>query len=338
MFKEKKIIKEISRILPRSKKQQNRLFESDAEIITQNNKNMLYSIDEFSDEDHFRMSSPYTLGWNMATAAISDILACGGQAHLYGHNLVVDPRWKTAYIKQIMKGVAAVLKKNKTAFIGGDFGISYHWRYCVTVIGESSGEPLKRSGAACGDLIYLSGKAGAGNLEALLKLASVKKLIHLITKNYKIKFPLKIKKAALIKNYATACIDTSDGINNALNEIADNSKCGFSITGFPYHSIAARVASLAGLPKMMLFLGEAGEYELLFTMKPHREKAFLTEAKSKRLAFYKLGEITDKKIKSYKLNANEVDLSKLSIRARNYTNSKEYLEKLTEWCKEQFYG
>ena len=90
MSREKDIITRIANQLPRSNKQLNNLFESDSEIIQFGSKKLLLTIDEFSDEDHFRNHDPYILGWNLAVATISDILASGGQPTFYGHSIIID--------------------------------------------------------------------------------------------------------------------------------------------------------------------------------------------------------------------------------------------------------
>ena len=54
MDREVETIKRILKILPGSNSQLNNFFESDAEIIAYQGKKLLFSIDEFSQEDLFR--------------------------------------------------------------------------------------------------------------------------------------------------------------------------------------------------------------------------------------------------------------------------------------------
>ena len=90
MNKETQIIKKIIEILPKSEFLENNFFESDAEIINHNNKKLLFSIDEFSQEDFFRDDYPYELGINVSIATISDILASGGRPLFYAHSFTID--------------------------------------------------------------------------------------------------------------------------------------------------------------------------------------------------------------------------------------------------------
>ncbi len=323
MDKEKKLIELISSIMPRTALQLNKVYEADAEIINYKNGKLLFTIDEFSQEDMFREDDPYNLGWNCAIGGISDIWATGGKPLFYAHSLTINDKWSQDYISSFCFGVSAVLKKSKIAFIGGDFGQSNLWRYNVVCLGEVSDRPLLRSGAQLNDLIYISGKIGAGNVEAALTLYAEK-----INKSIKNCFCLRIKESELINKYATSCIDTSDGVFNALNTVAEMSSKGYRIGNLPYLETGLTVAKLLAIPKIVLFLGEAGEYELLFTIKNKDEQAFLQEAEAQKLQFYNIGQITDLGMRTLIEDNKEIDLSKIDIRGRDFTDVKGYLNEL----------
>ena len=114
MSREKDIITRIANQLPRSDKQLNNLFESDSEIIQLDFTKLLFTVDEFSDEDHFRDHDPYILGWNLTVATISDILASGGLPRYYGHSVMIDKnKWDDFYLEHFSVGIADVLRKSK---------------------------------------------------------------------------------------------------------------------------------------------------------------------------------------------------------------------------------
>lgn len=170
MSKEKEMIEGISKPMPRSTSQLNKLFEADSEIIDFHGHRLLFTMDEFSEEDLLRDEDPYVLGWNMAVGSISDILASGGKPKYYAHSLVIQDSWTKDYVSKLSLGIAQVLKDVGVAFIGGDFGISKTWRYTSSVIGDLEGSPMLRSGAKVGDGIFLTGPIGSGNVEAALVL------------------------------------------------------------------------------------------------------------------------------------------------------------------------
>ncbi len=331
---EKKIIEMMDGLLPKSNRRINKCFESDAEVISIGNKQFLFTIDEFSSEDMFRDNDPYLLGWNVVAGAISDITACAGIPLYYGHAMVVSESWDECFIRKFTQGIADVLKKTDVVFMGGDFGKADNWHYTATVIGKTETKRLSRKGAVSGDVIYMSGKVGTGNLEAALKIYSQDKRFKFIAPMVKNKFQLRNKEAIFIRDYANCCIDTSDGVFNALNTIADLNNVGYEIYDLPYINIGSLGASAISLPKELLFLGEAGEYELLFTMNQDNEKEFLEKAKLEGFCYHKLGNISETK-KTLFDKKKSIDLSRLNIRARDFNDRSEYLKQLISYLKEQ---
>lgn len=334
MNRERDLIKMVSSVMPKSPHQLNKLFESDAEIIEFGGSRMLFSIDEFSQEDMMREHDPFTLGWNFAVGAISDILAAGGRPLFYAHSMIIDKNWHEDYIKTFSEGVASVLEKFQVSFMGGDFGKSSVWRYTAAVIGILDGKPLMRSGASVGDGIFLSGKIGAGNIEAFLKIYAEKKEAGKLTRLIKNRFSLRLGEAELIRKYAKACMDTSDGVFNALNTIAEMSSTGYQVRDLPYLKTGAVAARIFKIPKTLLFLGECGEYELIFTVGAQDEEEFWQEAQGKGWEFYKIGSITEKGSRVLCEDHRRIDLSRLNIRARDFDDIKDYIKRLVNFMED----
>ncbi len=325
MSREKEMITEINKHMPKSANQLNKLFEADSEIIDFHGHGLLYNIDEFSEEDLLRDEDPYVLGWNMAVGSISDILASGGKPMYYAHSLSMRTSWSKEYVAKFSCGIADVLKEAGAAFIGGDLGISRTWRYTGTVIGDLQGPPLLRSGAKVGDGIFLTGPVGRGNVEAALKLYSENQLVKQLTGGWKNSFRLRSKEAEVIKKYSSCCIDTSDGVFNALNTVAEMSRTGFAVGNLPYVKSGLLLATVLNIPKEVLFFGECGEYELLFTLCKGVEAEFLKEAQEKKLKFHRIGEVKEQGKKSLWEKDREIDLTTYDLRARDYQDPKEYL-------------
>ena len=331
MSKEKEMIEVIHKHMPRSASQLNKLFESDSEIVDFHGQSLLYTIDEFSKEDLLRDEDPYVLGWNMAAGSISDILASGGKPKYYAHSLVARDSWTKDYVEKLSLGIAAVLKEVGAAFIGGDFGISPTWRYTGSVIGELVGPPLLRSGAKVGDGIFITGPIGRGNVEAALVLYAENPLVKPITRSWKNSFRLRNKEAELIKQLSCCCIDTSDGVFNALNAISEMSGTGFVAGNLPYVKSGLLLAKVLNVPKEMLFLGECGEYELLFTLSKEAEVEFFNEVQEKKLKFYKIGEVRDQGSKVLGDRGRELNLATYDLSARNFPDPKDYLRTVVHY-------
>lgn len=331
MNREKEMIATISKHMPKSPDQVNKLFESDSEIIVQGNLKIAYNIDEFSEEDLLRDHDPYILGWNVAVGCLSDILASGAIPKYYAHSFVAKKTWTKEYVEKMSLGIGDVLRKAGAAFIGGDFGVSELWRYTGSSIGEAQGQPLLRSGAECGDIIFISGRIGMGNIEAALKLYSENIIVRKIADQYKNQFHLRVEEAQLIREFSSCCIDTSDGVLNALQTISAQSKTGYKVWNLPYERSGIALAKLLGLPKELLFCGECGEYELLFTIHQADAEEFRRRAEKMELTFYEIGEIQGQGVQllEYK-NNNSIDFSSYNLSARDYEDQKEYLRDVIE--------
>lgn len=330
MPSEKEIIEIMDRLLPQ--RRLNRCNESDCEIIILGGKRFLYTTDEFSAEDRFCERNPRLLGWNIAAGAISDIYACGGAPIYYAHSLTVAKTWDTAFVEGFGHGVADALRKSGALFIGGDCGQAQAWRCCVSVIGACKGAPITRIGARPGHGIYLSGRIGAGNVQAALDVIPLDELS--VSQFSGIRLPLRGRETALIRRYASSCIDTSDGVGKAVSIIADVNGCGYALDALPYHRAGALLAKAASLPQIMLFLGECGEYELLCTVPADRERKFTKEAHENGMRFYRLGIITESG-RTAADGKDTIDLSSLKIEARGFDSTPQYLRSLTNWILRQ---
>lgn len=333
MGKEEDLIRMISSMLPRSPHQLNRLFEGDAEILELGGTKMLFTMDEFSPEDMLLERDPFTLGWNLAVGTMSDILAAGGRPLFYAHSMTAGEQWDEAYIQSFARGVASALTQSRTGFIGGDFGQSKVWRYTGAAIGVLDGKPLLRSGASPGEGIFISGRIGAGNLAAFLTLYEEKKGAGRLAKLMKTPFSLRLREAELVKKYATACIDTSDGVCNGLGMLAEMSGTGYAVRDLPYLKTGALAARLFSLPKTLLFLGECGEYELLFTLRPEEEGGFFREAAEQGLKFYRIGRITEKGQRVLEEDGRTIDLSRFHIRGRDFADTGAYIKMLRDFIR-----
>lgn len=333
MGKEKEMIEAICRLMPKSPAQLNKLFESDAEIVDRGHSRLALTIDEFSEEDLLRDREPYTLGWNIAVGCLSDILASGGDPVFYTHSLVVKKTWTKEYVEKMAGGIAAVLQKTGTAFLGGDFGVSETWRVTGSVLGEVTGQPLFRSGAKIGDRIFLSGKIGLGNVEAAFKLYQNNAMVRKIAGKFPNQFRLRLQEALLIREFSQCCIDTSDGVLNALRVISEQSGTGFEVGNLPYEKNGLILAKLLRIPKELLFCGECGEYELLFTVRKEAVEEFLSKAQARELAFYPLGIVKEPGCQLLCEAGKNIDFAFYELSARDYEDKKEYLHDVIQYIR-----
>jgi len=333
MSKEKEIINLVTSKMPVSPLRKSNCFEVDAELIRLGDIDYLFTTDDFSIEDRFRYNNPYNLGWNLASASITDIIASAGKPLIYSHSLVVASDWTNEYIEKLSEGIGAVLKEYGVSFAGGDLSVSENWRYTASVIGLPVSIPLTRIGAKPGDIIYVSGEIGKGNLEAAISLYSDKKVIGLLTNKISNSFQCLKKLPALLSEFATCSIDTSDGLVSGLKTISELNGTGFSISNLPYSKIGLMAAKALKLPKTLLAAGECGEYEILFTVNPDREEELQKYSIENSIEIRRIGKVTIEaqwiQEKNVKFNMDSFCLS-----ARDYIDVKEYLKHMIDWIKQ----
>lgn len=334
MDKERQVIRLILEALGEPEGHLNRYFESDSEIIRLGDKNLLFTTDEFSEEDLFRDHQPFTLGWNVAVASISDILASGGNPLYFGHSLTISDKWNDDFIKKFSQGIAECIRNAGVTFMGGDLGFSEKWHFTGIVLGETD-KPLTRRGAKAGDLIFMTGNIGAGNLEAALKLYSSYPALKPILNRVSVKFHLRLAESRIIRNYANCCIDSSDGVLKALINLVEITKTGFEISEPDYCREGLLACSILGKPKELLLMGECGEYELVFTISPELEDQLNKEAVLDKVTFQKIGVVTG--TQHYLLNdsGRQRDFTKFQIFARDYPDVKDYLNALNTYLKNE---
>jgi thiamine-monophosphate kinase len=331
MMQEKEIIGMLDSLLPSGRTDP--LFGADAEYARLGTTDCLFSTDEFSAEDLFSDRDPETLGWNVAVGAISDILACGGIPRYYLHALCVGKDWCPHTLRGFGSGVAEALSAAGVRFLGGDSSVAHTWRCTVTVVGTAAERRVTRQGAAAGHGIYLTGAAGKGNLEAALSLAEENPLPVRLLQGCKRRFPLRLKESALMRRYASACIDTSDGLAAAADTLAAMNGCGYRLENIPWAPAGRLFARIASLPRLLLALAGCGEYELLCTVPPERERLFLQAARDERVRFSRIGEITQ--TGRYIVDKQKsVDLGSFSLDPRSFNDPRDYVRSLVAWVGE----
>lgn len=333
---ESRIIELINGVMPVSPLRTSVSGEVDSEVILLGDKEYLFTTDDFSQEDMLREHDPAGLGWNIACGAISDIIAAGGKPLVYSHSMVIPAHWDEVFVRSFTTGISRVLSKYSVSFAGGDLGVGDKWRYTASVIGEPVGKKVNRRGCQAGDAIFITGKIGAGNLEAALNMfADAGSLGKLLTA-VKTRFSTHEKLPAILSRYATSAIDTSDGVLPALQTISTLNGTGFRISNPPFISTGVMAATLLHLPVMTLFLGECGEYEILFTVRAHDKAALIVDLQKLRIEACELGEITaEASQQTVSYNRNLFSLAEYDIRARDFPHVKDYLRAMTEWLSQR---
>jgi thiamine-monophosphate kinase len=251
------MIRTIVAAFPRSPDQLNAPFTCDAELVRIGGQVWGVTMDDFSpEEDRFTSDDPAALGANLATATLSDLLAAGVEPRFFLHALSLPRRADAAFVERLSAGIRGVLDAAGCACCGGDLGVSNPWRYCGLAMGPVlSGRPLThRLPADIPQVLWVSGELGDANAAAWRGLPPPR-------------FELRLRESRLVREWGTACIDTSGGFFDALwllHEQSPGTRFEVYLESIPIAAAARQLARRAGVPAESVLLGGAGEYELLF--------------------------------------------------------------------------
>lgn len=221
----------------------------------------------------------------------SDIIAMGG-----------TPKWATlaitlpdidyAWLSLFSSGLQAVCDETGIALVGGDTTRG-PLSITLTIHGTvPRGASVRRDTAKAGDAICLTGTLGLAALAVEMLDATD---LGCSEQRHEAMSALMYPKARfdwgeLIRQYASACIDISDGLSADLGHICKQSQVDAIL--FDNHvPIESSIAALKAKDALEFTLSAGDAYELCFTVPAERQKAFRGAAQAARLPFYTIGTI-----------------------------------------------
>lgn len=187
------------------------------------------STDTLVEGTHFLASSdPQYLGHKALAVNLSDLAAMGATPAWVTLALTipnVDERWLASFSHAFL----ALANKYSMQLIGGDT-TQGPLSITVTVMGLLPADKrLTRSGAQCGDGVYVTGKIGGAGLGLLLAKGNKAEQDNEDLLSYLRPEP-QVELAEVLLNIASACIDVSDGLAADLSHILKASGVGATIS------------------------------------------------------------------------------------------------------------
>lgn len=229
---------------------------------------------------HFRrdLHPPESVGHRCLARGLSDLAAMGATPLAAFLSLALPaPMVATAegraWIEHFFAGLQGLAEMHRVTLAGGDTSESPGGKNAtiladIVLVGTApKGEALRRSGAAAGDALYVTGQLGGAAAELTTMLKRRRRILRVsTTEGHPQLFPeprLDAGEALLRRRLATACIDLSDGLSTDLTHLCRASGLTAEIdqAALPIHPLAARLGTDAAL-QAALHGGE--DYELLF--------------------------------------------------------------------------
>jgi thiamine-monophosphate kinase len=223
-------------------------------------------------------SSPFDIGHRALAANLSDLAAMGAAPAWALLSLMLPARVPVADVESLVDGVAALARETGTAVVGGNITRSPGPLVVdITAGGEVGARRwLTRGGGQAGDELWLSGSIGAARagLEMLRDGLAVPGSGHSASAaldRYRRPTPrVRLGLAVARGRAARAAIDLSDGLADAVRQMAAASGCGARLDAgvIPIDVQARHWWEQRGRDPVIEALSGGDDYELLFAVPP----------------------------------------------------------------------
>jgi thiamine-monophosphate kinase len=219
---------------------------------------------------HFRrdwLTAP-EIGWRAGAAALSDLAAAGAEALGVLAALTAPAHEEPGLLAALMDGVGAAASSVGARVLGGDLSRGGALSLAITVVGVAE-RTLRRSGAAAGDGLWVTGDLG-GARAALTAWRAGRAPDAAARARFARPEPRLAAGAWLAERGASAMLDLSDGLGGDAGHLAAASgvRLRIALERLPVHpAVAAEASALGEAPE--LFATRGGEdFELLAAMPP----------------------------------------------------------------------
>lgn len=233
--------------------------------------------DSLVEDVHFcrKFATPYQIGYKSAMVNISDVCASGAEPKYLTVALSLPKDIDTSFVEEFYKGLKDACKN--VEIVGGDITGSDKIFISVTAIGKTENRKISsRKNAKVGQKIIVSGIHGSS--AAGLRLLTFGKSDEKFTKTHlmpeaQCEFSRKIAETI---NEDYAMMDTSDGLMDALSQIANESGVLLEIDfeKIPYDKDLEKFEDYKNL---ILYGGE--DYQLIATVSDPKDFIVIGEVK-----------------------------------------------------------
>jgi thiamine-monophosphate kinase len=284
------LIERLARGFPRHPQQLNARHESDAELVRLPGGVVLaVTTDGVVEEiDAGLYDDPELAGWMVVTVNASDLAAVGARPLGIVVCETLPRHAEPGMVDALQAGIRAAAVAYHLPVLGGDTNVSERMHVAATALGIVEGTPLTRRGAAPGDVLFATAPLGAGSAFALARLSGRPAPAFR---------PIaRLPEGSLLRPFASACMDSSDGVLATLHELGRLNQVGFQVSrslADVLDGAALAAARAAGLPPWTLLAGPHGEFELIFTVPAARVRALRRAAADAGWVPLELGMVTE---------------------------------------------
>jgi thiamine-monophosphate kinase len=202
----------------------------------------------------------YTAGWRSVGASLSDVAAMGADATAavaaYG-----DGDFDEGELTSFLRGATDVCEAVNAQYVGGDLDDHEEFTVSTAALGWTE-RPVYRSGASPGEVVCVTGTLGR-SAAALSAFDDG----DVESANELFRFTPRVHAGAALSEYASAMMDSSDGLARSLHQLAAASNCGFDVRSADVPldaAVTTRADTESEALDMGIYFGE--DFELVFTL------------------------------------------------------------------------
>jgi len=233
---EKELINRLGKFMPKNQ------VSDDCALIKTKNENLLINNDSLVENIHFNdiTISPQDLGWKAAVSNISDLLSSGSKKTIgIMISLALPAKTEWVWVEDLYRGINKALKEYGGIILGGDCSRGNEKFISITAFGIQGELELRRDACRPGEIILTTGIHGLSKLGFLIQnkinfddeFSLNKRLInksieHFCRPKVYPNFLNNLLKTRTNKKMRRiGCTDSSDGLFQALQDLAVASNC-----------------------------------------------------------------------------------------------------------------
>ncbi len=238
---------------------------------------LVLTTDAMAEGVHFERSwfPPESLGWKCLAVNLSDVAAMGASPICCVVTAALPDGWSVEETEALYAGLRRCADRYRCPVVGGDTVRSANGAvFSLAVLGELRGtREIRRSGAAAGDRICVTGELGGAAVGLNVLRSGGKDRGRFPESVRRLLEPLPRAETAVRlarSGSVTSMIDISDGLASEIRHLCEASGLGCLLAAdrIPVSPETALWAAEAGESPVRLALESGEEYELLFTADP----------------------------------------------------------------------
>ena len=274
------------------------LKDDAAVIAVPEGREIVISSDTLNAGTHFlKEEAPENIARKALRVSLSDLASMGADPLCYQLNIAYPQRPEGKWLKAFTDALLEDQKEFGVFCSGGDTTSTHGaLSISITVIGTvPSGKAIRRSGAKDGDLVVLTGVIGDAALGLKALWGRMEDHYGSAVARYRVPEP-RIGLSQVVRDYANAAIDISDGLMADLGHICAASSLGAEIKINPQALVFSHDVQIAldvNFVALDDILAGGDDYELVLAVSPEHEEKIIHELRKMHLKPMVIGVFKD---------------------------------------------